>query len=415
MGDVLTLAERFWRGEIKGPELIRATGATEEIAPGVLFAHAFANVTAIRTDAGLVLIDTGNFRARDKTFATVRGWQPAPLAAAVYTHGHVDHVCGLPPFLAEATARGWPRPRIVGHRDVAARFDRYRATAPYNGLINARQFSIPPAWPTEYDYPDTTYDRTHRLDVGDVALELTHARGETDDHTWIWWPARRILFTGDLFFWVAPNAGNPQKVQRYAAEWAAALREMASREADLLIPGHGAPIVGADRIRAALSDTAEWLEVLVRETVTRMNAGIPLADILAEVRPPAHLSNRPYLQPVYDEPEFVVRNIWRLYGGWWDGVAAHLKPADEAALGREVAALAGGVERLVARARDLAATGNLPLASHLVDWAVAANPDDRAAHVARAEIYEARAAVSPALMTRGIFAAAARDSRAVAG
>ena len=415
MGDVLTLAERFWRGEIKGPELIRATGATEEIAPGVLFAHAFANVTAIRTDAGLVLIDTGNFRARDKTFATVRGWQPAPLAAAVYTHGHVDHVCGLPPFLAEATARGWPRPRIVGHRDVAARFDRYRATAPYNGLINARQFSIPPAWPTEYDYPDTTYDRTHRLDVGDVALELTHARGETDDHTWIWWPARRILFTGDLFFWVAPNAGNPQKVQRYAAEWAAALREMASREADLLIPGHGAPIVGADRIRAALSDTAEWLEVLVRETVTRMNAGIPLADILAEVRPPAHLSNRPYLQPVYDEPEFVVRNIWRLYGGWWDGVAAHLKPADEAALGREVAALAGGVERLVARARNLAATGHLPLASHLVDWAVAANPDDRAAHVARAEIYEARAAVSPALMTRGIFAAAARDSRAVAG
>src|SRR5919108_1216189 len=170
MGDVLTLAERFWRGEIKGPELIRATGATEEVAPGVLFAHAFANVTAIRTDAGLVLIDTGNFRARDKTFATVRGWQPAPLAAAVYTHGHVDHVCGLPPFLAEATARGWPRPRIVGHRDLAARFDRYRATAPYNGLINARQFSIPPAWPTEYDYPDTTYDRTHRLDVGDVAL-----------------------------------------------------------------------------------------------------------------------------------------------------------------------------------------------------------------------------------------------------
>jgi hypothetical protein len=40
---------------------------------------------------------------------------------------------------------------------------------------------------------------------------------------------------------------------------------------------------------------------------------------------------------------------------------------------------------------------------------------DRDAHAARAEIYEARAAASPALMTRGIFAAAARDSRASAG
>jgi alkyl sulfatase BDS1-like metallo-beta-lactamase superfamily hydrolase len=415
VGDVLTLAERFWRGEIKGPELIRATGVTEEIAGGVLFAHAFANVTAIRTEAGLVLVDTGNFRARDKTFATVRDWQTAPLAAAVYTHGHVDHACGLPPFLAEATARGWPRPRIVGHRDVAARFDRYRATAPYNGLINARQFSIPPAWPTDYDYPDTTYDTTYRLDVGEVSLELTHARGETDDHTWIWWPARRILFTGDLFFWVAPNAGNPQKVQRYAADWAAALRAMAAREAEILVPGHGAPIFGADRVRAALSDTAEWLEVLVRETLARMNAGVPLATILAEVRPPARLTERPYLQPVYDEPEFVVRNIWRLYGGWWDGVAAHLKPAGEDVLGREIAALAGGVDRLVARARVLAAAGDLALASHLVDWAVAASPSDRAAHSARAEIYEDRAAASAALMTRGIFAAAARDSRGVGG
>src|SRR5438132_717222 len=128
----------------RGPDLVRATGAVEEIAPGVLFVHAFANVTALRTDAGLVLVDTGNYRARDKTFAAVRGWDGAPLAAAVYTHGHVDHACGLPPFLEEARTRSWPRPRIVGHRDVARRFDRYRATAPWNGLINARQFSIAP-------------------------------------------------------------------------------------------------------------------------------------------------------------------------------------------------------------------------------------------------------------------------------
>ena len=415
MGDVLALAERFWRGDITGPELIRATGASEEIAPGVLFTHAFANVTAIRTEAGLVLVDTGNFRARDKTFATVRGWQTAPLAAAIYTHGHVDHVCGLPPFLAEAAANGWPRPRIVGHRDVAARFDRYRATAPYNGLINARQFSIPPAWPMEYDYPDTTYDRTHHLEIGELTLELTHARGETDDHTWIWWPARRMLFSGDLFFWVAPNGGNPQKVQRYAAEWAVALRAMAARNAEILVPGHGVPIFGADRVRAALEDTAEWLEVLVRETLARMNAGMPLASILAEVQPPARLRERPYLQPVYDEPAFVVRNIWRLYGGWWDGNAAHLKPAGDAELGREIAALAGGVERLVARARSLAARGELALASHLIDWAVAVAPNARDAHAVRAEIYEARAGASTALMTRGIFAAAARDSRERAG
>jgi alkyl sulfatase BDS1-like metallo-beta-lactamase superfamily hydrolase len=415
VGAVLELAERFWRGEVRGAELVRATGAVEEIAPDVLFVHAFANVTALRTEAGLVLVDTGNYRARDRTFAAVRAWDGSPLAAAVYTHGHVDHACGLPPFLAEARERGRPRPRIVGHRDVARRFDRYRATAPWNALINARQFSIPPSWPTEYDYPDTTYDDAHRLEVGGVVFELAHARGETDDATWVWWPARRVLFTGDLFFWVAPNAGNPQKVQRYAGEWAAALRAMAARGAELLVPGHGVPVVGAGRVRQALEDTAEWLETLERETLARMNAGAALPQILAEVRPPARLADRPYLQAVYDEPAFIVRNVWRLYGGWWGGVPAHLKPAPEAALGREVAALAGGVGALVTRAKALTVAGDLTLASHVIDWAVAAEPDNRAAHAARAAIYEARAKASPALMTRGIFAAVARESSEKAG
>jgi alkyl sulfatase BDS1-like metallo-beta-lactamase superfamily hydrolase len=264
----------------------------------------------------------------------------------------------------------------------------------------------------DYDYPDTVYDDTMPLAAGEVTLELHHARGETDDHTWIWWPARQVLWSGDLFIWVAPNAGNPQKVQRFAAEWAAALRRMAGLGAAVLIPGHGVPILGAERVGQALADTAEWLEHLVGETVRRMNAGASLDEIVQAVRPPAHLANRPYLQAVYDEPDYVVRNIWRLYGGWWDGVPSHLKPAPESRLGQEIAALAGGIAALVARARRLAAEGELRLASHLVDWAVAAEPANRDAHAARAAVYEARAAQSRALMTRGIFASASRESAA---
>jgi alkyl sulfatase BDS1-like metallo-beta-lactamase superfamily hydrolase len=412
MGEILDLAERYWQGTHPSRDLWRPSGRSEEIAPGVVFLHTWANVTVLRTAAGLALIDTGNYLARDRTFAAVRAIDPAPVAAAVYTHGHVDHACGMGPFLVEAAGRGWARPRIAGHRNVRARFERYRRTAGYNGIINARQFSVPVSWPTDYDVPDVCYDDALDLPVGDERLELTHAKGETDDATWIWWPRRRILFTGDLFFWTAPNAGNPQKVQRYPAEWAAALREMSARGAEVLIPGHGVPILGAGRIRQALDDTAAWLEHLVTETLARMNAGMPLAAILREVRPPAHLAARPYLQAVYDEPEYVVRNVWRLYGGWYDGVASHLKPAEESDIGREVAAMAGGVAALAARARAVAARGDLALASHLVDWAVAAEPDDPEAHAARAAIYEERAKAADALMTRGIFAAAARDSAA---
>ena len=81
MGAVLDLSERFWRGEVRGPELVRASGAVEEIASDVLFVHAFANVTALRTAGGLILVDTGNYRARDKTFAAVRGRRAASARA----------------------------------------------------------------------------------------------------------------------------------------------------------------------------------------------------------------------------------------------------------------------------------------------------------------------------------------------
>ncbi len=39
----------------------------------------------------------------------------------------------------------------------------------------------------------------------------------------------QVLCTGDLFIWATPNCGNPQKVQRYPVQWAAALRAMADK------------------------------------------------------------------------------------------------------------------------------------------------------------------------------------------
>jgi alkyl sulfatase BDS1-like metallo-beta-lactamase superfamily hydrolase len=58
------------------------------------------------------------------------------------------------------------------------------------------------------------------------------------------------------------------------------------------------------------------------------------------------LHNIPYLQPSYDEPEFIVRNIWRLYGGWWDGNPAKLKPPKQSDLAKEIANLAGNYLKL---------------------------------------------------------------------
>jgi alkyl sulfatase BDS1-like metallo-beta-lactamase superfamily hydrolase len=222
-------------------------------------------------------------------------------------------------------------------------------------------------------------------------------------------PQRKVVCSGDLFIWAAPNCGNPQKVQRYPRDWARALRQMAALGPDLLLPGHGLPIEGNERVEQALLETAELLEHLVDETLERMNDGQSLDRVLAEVRAPSRLLERPYLRPVYDEPEFIVRNLWRLYGGWWDGNPAHLKPAREAELGAELAGLAGGASALVARAEALLQQGSLALASHLVELARAAAPLDAEMKRVRAEIYRTRAEQETSLMAKAIFRAAAAE------
>jgi alkyl sulfatase BDS1-like metallo-beta-lactamase superfamily hydrolase len=147
----------------------------------------------------------------------------------------------------------------------------------------------------------------------------------------------------------------------------------------------------------------------VEQTLAIMNDGGTLEDALASVRAPAELLTRPYLRPIYDEPEFVVRNIWRLYGGWWDGDPSHLKPARARALALELASLSGGARRLADRATELASTGDLALACHLAEAAWLAAPDDRGIARVRADVYTRRSRAETSLMARGIFSTAARE------
>jgi Tfp pilus assembly protein PilF len=77
--------------------------------------------------------------------------------------------------------------------------------------------------------------------------------------------------------------------------------------------------------------------------------------------------------------------------------------------------MAGGVGALVERANSKLAAGDLAMASHLIDWAVTAAPEDQVAHAARMSIYAARAAQSHSTMSHGIFRAAAVESAQKAG
>ncbi len=404
---------------------------TEELVPvedDVAVVESFSHCWAVDAGEGLVCWDASGVQSGTKVVEALRGWSDLPVDRLVYTHGHVDHVGGSGAFVADAERRGDRRPTFVAHEAVPARFERYHETSGWNVAINRRQFGgirdrdrfgmggdVPRFLHADVAEPDELVGDRGSFTVGDRTFELRHARGETDDHVWGWEAERRTAYTGDFVCWMFPNAGNPQKVQRYPIEWARAMRDMLAAGVERVYPAHGLPIVGRQRCETVLGDVADALEHLADHTLELMNEGATIDEIIHVVRVPDRLADRPWLAPQYDEPEFVVRNVYRQFGGWWDGNPANLKPAPESAVAAEVVRLAGSIEALVDRALELVEAGDLRLACHLVQMAVAAEPAHEGAQRARADVFWHRRAAERSLMSKGVYAAAARESEAALG
>lgn len=389
------------------------TGGPVEVAPRTWFASIFSGSTTFETDDGLVVVDAGMARLGQGIASLIRQKTVAPVHTAIYTHGHVDHAYGLKAFLSE----GQRKPRIVGHANMPARFSRYELTQGHNQALNARQFGGAVKAAAEhggYDTfrspalpPDTLYDDHLVLTVGGVRFDLHHAKGETDDHTWVFCPDRGVLCPGDLFIWGVPNAGNPQKVQRYPWAWAEALRKMAACRPQSLCPGHGGPVVAdPSRIQRMLLETADYLDAIVSQTLCAMeNGSPPHVDVVHSVHVPK--SDSPWLQPVYDEAEFIVHNVIRFYGGWFSGRPSELKPSPRDALAREIASLSGGPAALAERARAVFDGGEPRVACHLADYALEADPENPTVRAIVAELYERRASTESSLMAVNLFRSAA--------
>ena len=133
----------------------------QEVAPDVAYVVAkgiVGNVTLIRTPDGIVMSDTGIASAAPRILEELRKWSDRPVHTVVYTHGHWDHVAGLPVYDAEAKQGGRPLPRVIAHANVPKRLARYALTAGYNTRINQRQFpGTPLTWPPVTRAPDVTY------------------------------------------------------------------------------------------------------------------------------------------------------------------------------------------------------------------------------------------------------------------
>jgi glyoxylase-like metal-dependent hydrolase (beta-lactamase superfamily II) len=231
-----------------------------------------ANVTAIGSSRGLVVVDThGSTTAGRTILDDLRPLGAGPIAAVVNTHWHWDHAFGNASFREQD-----PAVPIHAHEDAA------RMLAE-QGEHTKQRFaeSVDPhrdeVAATELVVPDHTFSSTRSLDLGDRLVELVFpGRGHTDGDLLVRVPDVDVVLGGDL---VEESAKPWIGLDSFPLEWHATLDVMLSlvTPRTRVVPGHGVPV---DR---GFVETQRDELAVIGETVRRLAAGgVPLDQAVAE-------------------------------------------------------------------------------------------------------------------------------------
>ncbi|MHC4889914.1 MAG: MBL fold metallo-hydrolase, partial [Planctomycetota bacterium] len=175
-------------------------------------------VSMIIGDDGIIIVDTGmdNVSAQ-KVLADFRQITNKPVKGIILTHGHGDHTGGALVFDRDGHLQIWARDNF-GQESRTLK----SVGLMFNNVRGARQggFKLPPEKRVNNGIARAYYPKrgghvfhtaggvkpTHMLSeqrkeiqIAGVKLQLVAATGETYDQLYVWYPAKRVLFSGDNY------------------------------------------------------------------------------------------------------------------------------------------------------------------------------------------------------------------------
>ena len=374
----------LWRERPTGFDIHPATTVRRRaITDAIHCSEGTSNAYLVVTREGRVVVNTGlGFEApvHKEYFDAV---DAGPVRYVVLTQGHVDHVGGVDLFREAGT-------EVVAHANnpaqqaYDARLQPFRTRRAYFAFAAAIDGKTRPqggAVPVQ-SRPEPTilvHDR-FAFELGGVRFELIGCAGaETDDSLLVWLPEERICITGNVFGALFGHFPNLVTIRgdryRDALRYVETLDVLAGLDAEMLLVGHGGPVVGRDVVREELARMRAAVLHVHDAVVAAMNDGKDVWAAMREAALPPSLE----VGEGYGKVAWSARAIWEAYAGWFHARSTtELYPVPHWSVHPDLVALAGGPDP-VARAAAAKATTAPVEAIHLAEAALAAAPSHRGA------------------------------------
>jgi glyoxylase-like metal-dependent hydrolase (beta-lactamase superfamily II) len=271
-----------------------------EIAPGVYSAIAppslngGSNSAVIVNQDDVVVVDAHMTPEAGRVLLQdIKTLTNKPVRFLVDTHFHYDHTDGNQAFA--------PAVDIIGHEYTRDRLA--AATYTTSGMLgnvlasgNALASSLKDLKPTP---PNVTLNDRMTLWRGGREIRLLFlGRGHTGGDVVVYLPRERVVCTGDLLV-----NGIANLIDGFVNVWPDALEKLKPLDFTDVIPGHGEPFKGKERI--------EWFQAYLRDlwSQSRMlhDRGVPAAEAAKQVDLTSHRAHYPTITGPGVNPAYMTR------------------------------------------------------------------------------------------------------------
>lgn len=188
-----------------------------------------ANSYIIKTAQVVVLLDPGHLQFLNHLIQSVRldGIHEDSIQGVIATHAHPDHLEGLQAFAQ--------KPVWIAMGALEEAFMRGMGADLY------RMMGVSP--------PQIRLDvllKEGELVLGGERFQVLETPGHSPGSICIYWPAQKALFSGDVVFEM--GVGRTDFPGGDSKALVASLEKLACLDVEILLPGHGNPLVGKRRV-----------------------------------------------------------------------------------------------------------------------------------------------------------------------